>query len=105
MRAKNSKSSGKAASVRPMDGKTFQFEALPDELAKQIFTALPIKEKAALARTSKRYHRLFSQHIPMVSGLVAHFFGAPSRSGWRTAGRGKVEWSELIWRPLATLMK
>lgn len=68
MGANNSKSSGKA------DGKTCQFEALSDDLAKQVFTALPIKEKAALARTSQRSHGLFSQHIhpAKLLMLVAH---------------------------------
>jgi len=72
MEANSSKSSGKAA--RLTNGKTFQFEKLPDDVSKQIFTSLPIKEKAALARTSKRSYGLFSQHIHAAKllMLVAH---------------------------------
>ena len=49
-------------------------DTMPDDTEKQVFTALTIKEKAALARTSKSYHGLFSQHINTAKllMLVAH---------------------------------
>ena len=74
MGANNSKSSGKAAAARPMDGKTSQFETLPDALATELFSLLSINEKAALARTSTRAYGLFSQHIHAAKllMLVAH---------------------------------
>ena len=55
--------------------KTFeQFTELADDVAAQVFSALPLKEKAALARTSKGYYGLFSQHIHAAKCLmlVAH---------------------------------
>ena len=55
--------------------KTFEkFTELTDDVATQVFSALPLKEKAALAKTSKRYYGLFSQHIHAVKCLmlVAH---------------------------------
>ena len=55
--------------------KTFEkFTELPDDVATQVFSALPLKEKVALARTSKRYYGLFSQHIHAAKCLmlVAH---------------------------------
>ena len=62
MGANTSKSSGKAAAEKANSPgetaraqKTFEkFSELPDDLEKQVFRALPINEKAALARTSKR---------------------------------------------------
>ena len=55
--------------------KTFEkVTELPDDVATQVFSALHLKEKVALARTSKRYYRLFSQHIHAIKCLmlVAH---------------------------------
>ena len=87
MGANNSKSSGKAAVEKANSPgetasaqKTSQFEALPDDVAKQVFTALSINEKAALARTSKRYYGLFSQHIHAAKFLMLVAHGEQERA-------------------------
>jgi hypothetical protein len=51
-----------------------QFTKLPAASAAQVFSALPLNKKAALARTSKFYYGLFSQHIHAAKCLmlVAH---------------------------------
>ena len=71
----DAKLSGKTAAETARAQKTFEkFRELPDEIAKQVFRALPINEQGALARTSKYYFRFLSQHIytAKLLMLVAH---------------------------------
>ena len=66
--------STKAAGTSENSKKFEHFTELADDVAAQVFSALPLKEKAALATTSKRYYGLFSQHIHAAKCLmlVAH---------------------------------
>ena len=90
MGANNSKSSGKAAAARPMDGKTFQFGALPDALATEVFSLLSIKEKAALARTSPRSYGLFKQHIHAAKLLMLVAHGEQEPAAHMLAGKAAL---------------
>ena len=97
MGANNSKSSGKAAAEKANSPgetasaqKTSQFEALPDDVAKQVFTALSINEKAALARTSKRSYGLFSQHIHTAKLLMLVVHGEQEPAAHMLAGKAAL---------------
>ena len=90
MGANNSKSSGKAAAARPMDGKTFQFGALPDALATEVFSLLSIKEKAALARTSPRSYGLFKQHLHAAKLLMLVVHGEQEPAVHMLAGKAAL---------------
>ena len=63
------------ATGAPENSKPFEMVTeLPGDVTMQISSALPLKEKVALARTSKRYYGLFKQHIHAAKCLmlVAH---------------------------------
>ena len=98
MFSKNSKLPGKAASEKvnpPAEKaraqKTFEkFSELPDELAKQVFSLLPINEKAALARTSKRSDGLFSQHIHTAKLLMLVVHGEQEPAAHMLAGKAAL---------------
>ena len=90
MGANNSKSSGKAAAARPMDGKTFQFGALPDALATEVFSLLSIKEKEALARTSPLSYGLFKQHLHAAKLLMLVVHGEQEPAVHMLAGKAAL---------------
>jgi hypothetical protein len=66
---------GNQSSTPTKKDETFkEFTKLPDGMAIEVFSKLPLKEKAAMAKTSMHCYRLFSKHIHAAKCLmlVAH---------------------------------